>query len=91
MDDEAAVALSTPFYKHLTDGLSKDEALQRAQIQYLNEHGAQASPFFWAVTVLHGSPEALALKPASPRPPYAQLLVGLVLLGLAWLSYRYVR
>ncbi|MES3630541.1 MAG: CHAT domain-containing tetratricopeptide repeat protein [Longimonas sp.] len=88
MDDEAAVALSTSFYKNLADGLPKDEALQRAQIQYLDEHDGQASPFFWAVTVLHGSPEALVLQPASSRIPYAALIITGVVIGAAWLCYR---
>ncbi len=90
MDDEAAVALSTAFYENLTEGLPKDEALQRAQVQYLKAHGAQASPFFWAVTVLHGSPDALALEPTSSPLPPAQFLVVLALL-VAWMGYRYIR
>lgn len=60
VDDRATVALMASFYEHLRTGLSKDRALQQAQIDYLRDHrGAQASPFYWAAPVLTGSSQPL--------------------------------
>ena len=86
--DEASVELMGAFYQNLTDGLAKDEALRQAQLSYLQNHPQKASPFFWAPTVLYGSPAALPLE-SGGLPVWAWWalgglgVVGLVLL-VAW-------
>lgn len=86
VDDDASVELMERFYDHLGDGLSKDRALRQAQLDYLSAHPEKASPFFWAPSVLYGSPTALPLSSPSGLPfwAWAFFLVvgGLLLLGL---------
>lgn len=51
VEDEKAKALSVAFYGNLLKGMTKDQALQRAKLDYLNNQkgrGDGAHPFFWA-------------------------------------------
>lgn len=67
VDDEASVALMDAFYAYLRRGLPKDEALRRAQLDYLDAHeGREASPFFWAAAVLYGDPAPVPLAGTAP-------------------------
>ena len=88
VDDDATVILMAAFYDGLKAGLTKDRALQRAQLAYLDTHtGLDASPFYWAGPVLSGDPSPIPLR-TTPRWPIwgsALLLGGLV---LAWLTHR---
>ena len=61
--DEMAVPLMTSFYRNLQKGLTKDVALQRAQLAYLAEaNDRTASPFFWAAPVLYGATDTIDLE-----------------------------
>ena len=82
VDDDATVELMDRFYAHLARGERKDIALQRAQIDYLDEHdGVRSSPFFWAAPVLYGDPSPIDL-PSSPSPLWWVLGGALLLLAL---------
>jgi len=65
-DDESAVKLTRTFYRFLQDGHPKDVALQKAQLQYIDRHPDRTSPFFWASTVLYGSPAPVPIGEPAP-------------------------
>lgn len=90
VDDSAMARLVDAFYKHLARGATKDVALQRAQLEYLDAAPPSAqSPFFWAAPILYGAPHALTL---STRTPWWIWLGGaLVLALLVVLTLRYRR
>ncbi len=74
VDDDAAVELTRSFYRLLGEGVPKDIALQKAQARYLSRHRDRSSPFFWASTVLYGSPESIPLeRPSLPVRLYHSL------------------
>ena len=67
VSDQATAELMVRFYRHLRDGLTKDEALRAAQLEFLrgpimsvNENGQPqelehaSSPFYWAGVQLYG-------------------------------------
>ncbi|ARA93929.1 hypothetical protein AWN76_012690 [Rhodothermaceae bacterium RA] len=89
VDDRAMSRIMETFYRHLRDGLPKDVALQRAQLDYLEAAPASAqSPFFWAAPVLYGDPHPLHLS----RPlPWGWLLGLLALVALLPFLFRTVR
>jgi hypothetical protein len=88
VDDAATVFLMERFYRHLRQGLAKDRALQRAQLDYLAAHDRlQASPFFWAAADLSGSVEPLDWRRGG-LPPLAWVALGLSLLAAALASSR---
>jgi CHAT domain-containing protein len=56
VDDEATAKVMELFYRFLSEGYEKDEALQKAKLKYLSDqHPARQDPAFWASFVLFGS------------------------------------
>ena len=54
-EDEAIAGIMSSFYRELSAGLPKDEALRAAQLEYLYAHeGLMASPFLWGSPVVYG-------------------------------------
>ncbi|MFB6232567.1 MAG: CHAT domain-containing protein [Salinibacter sp.] len=84
--DEANVELIDAFYRHLQNGLRLDEALRQAKLEYLEEHPTRASPFFWASSVLYGSPARLELESPRRSPAWAWWGVGLAAIVLGVLA-----
>jgi CHAT domain-containing protein len=85
--DRASIELMRSFYRNLRDGDPKDVALREAQLAFLENHPQKASPFFWAPSVLYGSPSSLPLTgPLLPRWAWwaLGLVVGLGGLGTGW-------
>jgi CHAT domain-containing protein len=60
--DRPSVTLMEAFYENLRAGLPKDRALRQAKLTYLESHPNEASPFFWAPSVLYGSPQPVPLS-----------------------------
>ncbi|MBD2535325.1 CHAT domain-containing protein [Nostoc flagelliforme FACHB-838] len=52
VDDQWAAKLMSEFYRNLNTGISKAQALQRAQLTVFVK---QKSPYFWAPYVLVGN------------------------------------
>ena len=93
--DQASSALTENFYRNLRDGLPKDRALRQAKLTYLETHSAKTSPFFWAPSVLYGSPQPAPLEPpdadaTSTRLWWLSLLAVSALLAgvVGWLLAR---
>jgi CHAT domain-containing protein/tetratricopeptide (TPR) repeat protein len=75
--------LTERFYAHLAEGLPKDEALQKAKLDYLSETDRTGQlPSRWAGFLLMGNAEPLDQKPS--RLPWTLGLGGLVLAGSWW-------
>ncbi|MCP4442980.1 MAG: CHAT domain-containing protein [Aureispira sp.] len=88
VSDWATAVLMKLFYKGLQDGLPKDEALQQAKIQYLEEHKRQdkiLAPFYWGSFVLLGNSTPIDVL-VEPTKIFSlrNLLVLLVLLLVAY-------
>lgn len=92
VDDKASGALMERFYVHLRQGLSKDRALQQAQLDYLRSaDGMRASPFYWAAPVLYGSPSPITWNSRPGLPGVAWMGIGGLLLLLAFALPRLSR
>jgi CHAT domain-containing protein len=96
--DDAAVELTRAFYRFLQDGHPKDVALQKAQAQYLATNPDQASPFYWASTVLYGAPDPIPLDEPSLLTQLARtfsfrswILIGLVVSVLTGTAFAFRR
>lgn len=81
IDDYASANLMTYFYENLDKGMSKDLALQTAQVSYLKDNkGEKDHPYYWAGYTLSGD-----LSPIKSSFSYIQLFIGLVLvIGIVW-------
>lgn len=86
VDDAATATLMDGFYQYLYDGLPKDEALRRAQLDYLDQADPlHAHPFFWAGYALTGNTAAVS---RGEMPNWGLLIGGggglLLLFALGW-------
>lgn len=90
VDDDMMADITDTFYAGLADGQTKDEALRRAQIVFL-EHADddRASPFYWAAAVLYGDASPMQFTAAQPLARNIALagavLLALVAAGMVWL------
>ncbi|GGB82194.1 CHAT domain-containing protein [Dyadobacter sediminis] len=59
-DEQAIYAVSVYFHKYLSQGLSKDKALQKAKLDFISENSMEKFlPYYWANLVLIGNPEPI--------------------------------
>jgi len=62
VDNQATYQLTEAFYKHLAQGLSKDVALQKAKLEFLESNDKTYQlPYYWAANIMLGKTE-----PAKP-------------------------
>lgn len=67
VNDEATALLMELFYAELAKGIDKDQALQNAKRQYLqNAKGIAAAPAFWAAFVQIGDTRPVKLQTKTP-------------------------
>jgi CHAT domain-containing protein len=87
VEDQPTYKLTKLFYKHLAQNLPKDEALQRAKLDWLAQGGAaDALPSQWAGMILVGDTAPLS---GFPLGIYGLVVVGLALLGGVWWWRKY--
>ncbi|WP_296383684.1 CHAT domain-containing protein [Winogradskyella sp.] len=78
IDEQSSAKIIEHFYSHLKNGLPKDEALQKAKLDYLaTAEGRTRSPQYWAGLVLIGDASPIDLKTSSSLVFW---LMGIVLL-----------
>ena len=82
IDEQSSTQILEYFYTYLEDGLSKDEALKNAKLDYLTKaKGRTLHPQYWAGLVLMGDTEPIALTASRPWLLWFCILGGLVILG----------
>lgn len=66
IDEKSSVSIAEDFYNFLQDGLSKDEALRKAKLNFLTQaKGRELDPAFWASLIILGDAEPVVLNPKS--------------------------
>ncbi|MCH2043203.1 MAG: CHAT domain-containing protein [Saprospiraceae bacterium] len=92
VNDQSTSVIAESFYKNLKKGLTKDEALRLAKVDYINRAN-DAPPFLWAPYILVGDTKMIEIKSdglsASSWLLYG--LGGLSALGLGGLALRVKR
>jgi hypothetical protein len=66
------------FYHHLQTGATRDEALRRAKLRFMQSGGAFSDPHFWAAFVLTGD----GARPISRALPWSYVFAMVAMLGL---------
>lgn len=90
VSDWSTSILMKYFYKNLKKGWSKDEALQQAKIQYLDENRDKGkvkllAPFYWGAFVLSGDTTPIETLIGNDGYIYIGILIALIgLILLAW-------
>lgn len=89
VDDKASAQLMDYFYRYLSEGFPKDEALWQAKLAYLETASVQkAHPYFWSNFVLVGNTDPIVSSTASPKQIFYVVGALLLLLGLVGTTYQ---
>lgn len=60
VEDKSGIRLMTEFYKEIARGTSKDEALRKSKLKFIEEENlTRAHPFYWATYICVGTSEPL--------------------------------
>lgn len=92
VDDHATAQLMSFFYDGLEQGLSMNEALRQAKLQYRSTAVSEfSSPYFWAGLEAHGKTGPIWLKTNPPQDFFGENRTTLLIIGgilvLAVLTY----
>jgi CHAT domain-containing protein/tetratricopeptide (TPR) repeat protein len=78
-DEETIYAISDSFNKYLSEGMNKDEALQKAKLDFINNNDKDKSlPYYWANMILIGNVDAIKLNSSSNN--YIWLVITAIVL-----------
>jgi CHAT domain-containing protein/Tfp pilus assembly protein PilF len=67
VNDETSAAIIKRFYFHLSKGLSKDEAMRRAKLEYIRTNPAiYSNPYYWAAYEVLGDNSRIIQKNLNP-------------------------
>ena len=77
-DEKSTYAITELFHRNLSQGMRKDEALQKAKLEFIRSHdGEELLPYYWANMILIGNAEPIKL-----RTVHSYWWVGLGAIGL---------
>jgi tetratricopeptide (TPR) repeat protein len=88
INDEASAAIMTRFYRHLSKGMRKNDAMRMAKLEYLADSPpAYSNPYYWA------GYEVLGDRSPVIRRPFVTVLImiGLVVMFAAVVVLSYLR
>ncbi|MEM6807047.1 MAG: CHAT domain-containing protein, partial [Bacteroidota bacterium] len=82
VNDASTAEIMTLFYAYLSEGMSKDDALRKAKLAYLDQSSElKSQPYFWAAFIANGD-----MKPLPPEENnlwlWILLIVGII--GIFW-------
>ena len=85
-DEKSIYAISERFHEYLSQGMRKDEALQKAKLYFIkNGDTEKPFPYYWANMILVGNQEPIKL---SENPHIGWWIVGIICLAVAFLLIR---
>nr|WP_321232834.1 CHAT domain-containing protein [uncultured Psychroserpens sp.] len=88
IDEQSSTKIIENFYGYLKKGLTKDEALQKAKLDYITSaNGRTLAPEYWAGLVLIGDTAPINLKTTSNTLIF-WILGVIILLFLLWLIFK---
>jgi len=88
VEDNSSAELMELFYKHLTEGLPKDEALRQAKLDYLKQSDQLTSfPYYWAGYVNFGDNAPLEIS----KNKYLNYILILSALVLILASFYFIK
>ena len=61
-DEQTIYAISEKFNEYLSEGMNKDEALQKAKLFFIQDNGSEKLlPYYWANMILIGNTDTIDL------------------------------
>lgn len=81
VDDQSTSKLMALFYKHISEGKTKDKALQQAKLDFLRTgNGIKTHPYYWAGFAVIGNADALPAQTEASMPLPILLIAGFMVL-----------
>jgi CHAT domain-containing protein/tetratricopeptide (TPR) repeat protein len=88
IDEQSSTIITGIFYKNLAKGMTKDEALQQAKLQYLQTaQGRMLSPKYWAGLIIMGDLSPVKLQSKKSYVFY-WILGAVLILFSGWRFFR---
>ena len=92
IDEQSSATIIKHFYGYLKKGLPKDEALQKAKLDYIaTAKGRTISPQYWAGLVLIGDTSPIDLKTSSNLIFWLVGFILIIILGLLFRKRRKIK
>ncbi|MEP6683414.1 MAG: CHAT domain-containing protein [Parafilimonas sp.] len=89
-DEQTIYAISEKFNEYLSKGMSKDEALQKAKLYFIQENSSEKMlPYYWANMILIGNTDAINFTQKSNYTTW--IIVGAIILLIAALMLIYTK
>jgi CHAT domain-containing protein len=83
-DEEAIYAISERFNQYLSEGMNKDEALQKAKLYFIkNNSNEKLLPYYWSNMIVIGNADAIKLTAIPPGKNWSVVITTLILAALA--------
>lgn len=87
VNDKATTNITSEFYKNLSNGKSKSEALRNAKLNYLNNNSdAEASPYYWASLIVIGNTSTI--KPQFQYSLYIKIGFALLIVLILFFTLK---
>ena len=86
VNDKYTSKFMSLFYKHLSSGLNKSEALRLTKLDFIKQQSP--NPYFWGAFVLAGNTSPLKFEDNSEVNGYLVVAVVLLLIIAGYLLYR---
>lgn len=81
IDNQSTYQLSEFFYKYLSQGLTSDEALREAKLEFLRSHDKSYElPYFWAASIMIGKSDSFLVKNENNSIIVTYLILGMLLI-----------
>ncbi len=88
-DEETIYAISYTFHTLLSKGMQKDEALQKARLNFMKQGSREKMlPYYWANMVLMGNPEPVKLLPPAGISWWMVIVVVILAGATVYIRYR---
>ncbi|HRP55932.1 CHAT domain-containing protein [Agriterribacter sp.] len=88
-DEQAIYALSDKFNEYLSEGMCKDDALQKAKLYFIEQGGREKLlPYFWANMVLMGNTEPVTFPDSGSVPWWLMPAITLLLAPVLYIVMK---
>ncbi len=87
-DEQAIYTISEKFNQYLSEGMNKDEALQKAKLYFIKNNGNEKLlPYYWSNMILIGNADAIKLRAVSPGTHWSVVAVFITVFLVCILMY----
>jgi CHAT domain-containing protein len=85
-DEQTIYSISEKFNQYLSEGMNKDEALQKAKLYFIQNNSDKPLPYYWANMIVIGNTDAIKLE-VSHNYMYLWLAIAVTALLLCSLFF----